>query len=325
MMRFNSIYVVGTFPDAANTNRNIRAFMADGMKEAADSDTLVFDVSQTQFYNNANIGSRDFCLFVGSVLSPNYCVESMLARARRTGAKTAIWLHDDPYEFDACTRVVDGVDLILTNDRSSLYHYNERTPVFHMPLAASRHFTQEPSPTRLHDFFFAGIPYSNRIRFFGEFVAALQVDESKVRGLLLGPGWSLKQFDFAIDLRVETDELMRFYNESLVTIYLGRDLDLKNERYGIRSSTPGPRLFEAAGAGACQIVATPGLEVLDYFTPDEEIIFVDDAREAAAALLETKRDRDRSMKIGMNAHKRVMSEHLYVHRAKQILRLIASV
>lgn len=318
MAGFSTIYIIGSFPDRLNTNTVIREYAAEGFAEAAPEVT-VYNVDQTRFLGEVEPRAGDLCLFMGSVLLPEFLVEAMFSRARRGGAKVCVWLQDDPYEFDASSRLAGTVDAIFTNDRSASYHYPEDTPVFHVPLAASRRHVRRVESRTGPDYFFAGYPYPNRMDFFLNLHGELSEKTECIRGLLVGPGWELSELREAVPLRVDTDTLNKMYRNALSTIYLGRTYDLANRRFGIRASTPGPRLFEAAAAGACQIVLTPGLEVVDYLTPGREMIFIDTVAEAAQAIRGLRLDRDRSLAIGRDAQKRVVAEHLYVHRARTII------
>ncbi len=87
--------------------------------------------------------------------------------------------------------------------------------------------------------------------------------------------------------------------------------------YGSSSSRP----FELSGMGAC-IVANPydGLE--EWFEPNKEIIIVNSAEEAIDRyhyLLTHDKEREA---IGKSARARVLKDHTFRHRAKDLMRII---
>jgi spore maturation protein CgeB len=79
--------------------------------------------------------------------------------------------------------------------------------------------------------------------------------------------------------------------------------------------SPATRLFEAAGAGACQITdAWRGVE--EFLEPGREVLVAHSGAEVAehvAALTP-----ERAAEIGRAALRRVLAEHTYAHRAAQV-------
>ena len=83
-------------------------------------------------------------------------------------------------------------------------------------------------------------------------------------------------------------------------------------RYGF---SPPTRVFEAAGAAACLITdAWEGVE--QFFEPGEEVLVAHDGTEVAAHLEQLSPER--AKEIGAAAYRRVLAEHTYAHRAKQV-------
>ena len=79
--------------------------------------------------------------------------------------------------------------------------------------------------------------------------------------------------------------------------------------------SPATRLFEAAGAGACQITdAWQGIEA--FLEPGREILVAHDGAEVAAHVASLTAERARA--IGRAALRRVLAEHTYAHRAVQV-------
>ena len=101
-------------------------------------------------------------------------------------------------------------------------------------------------------------------------------------------------------------------------------LNIHREAMAANGYSPATRLFEAAGAGACQITDAwtgiehffePGREVLVANSPDDVVDFVEEI------------DRERARVIGDAARERAIRDHRYADRARQVddvLRAIAT-
>ena len=84
-------------------------------------------------------------------------------------------------------------------------------------------------------------------------------------------------------------------------------------RYGF---SPATRVFEAAGAGACLITDEwEGIEL--FLEPESEVLVAADG-EAVARHLRNLRP-ERARQIGKAALRRVLNEHTYAHRARQVM------
>jgi hypothetical protein len=85
------------------------------------------------------------------------------------------------------------------------------------------------------------------------------------------------------------------------------------------SSTARP--FELAMSGAT-IVSNPHEGIERWFEPGRELLVVEDADQATAAYAELLDDRGRAEELGRAARERALDEHTYLHRARQLLRLL---
>jgi hypothetical protein len=81
------------------------------------------------------------------------------------------------------------------------------------------------------------------------------------------------------------------------------------------------RPFELAAAGAA-IVANPYEGIERWFEPGSELLVVHDAAEAVAAYRELLDDPAQAEAMGSRARERVLDEHTYRHRARQLLELM---
>lgn len=77
--------------------------------------------------------------------------------------------------------------------------------------------------------------------------------------------------------------------------------------------SPATRMFEAAGAAACQVTdAWEGIE--EFFAPGEEILVARDAEEVAAWVRAT--DDERARQVGEAGRRRALRDHTYGQRAR---------
>jgi spore maturation protein CgeB len=77
--------------------------------------------------------------------------------------------------------------------------------------------------------------------------------------------------------------------------------------------SPATRMFEAAGAAACQVTdAWQGIE--EFFAPGEEILVARDAEEVAAWVRAT--DDARARQVGEAGRRRALRDHTYGQRAR---------
>ena len=81
------------------------------------------------------------------------------------------------------------------------------------------------------------------------------------------------------------------------------------------------RPFELAAAGAA-IVSNPNDGIERWFEPGSELRVVTNADEALAAYRELLDDPGAAEAMGRRARERVLDEHTYAHRARQILDLV---
>ncbi|MCX6937238.1 MAG: glycosyltransferase [Verrucomicrobia bacterium] len=314
------ILIAGTTPNFLNSNWQLRTHAANGFRQAyPDSD--IYDCAWDDAFHLIRQLKPTLVIWMGGVMLEEYDLRVFSDNAKSHGGKIAFWMHDDPYELDASLRVVDFADYIFTTDRASVIHYPPSVPTFHLPLAACPIAHFRPVTTKSsHDWFFCGAPFPCRVEFFQK-IEALAPD---LNGLLAGPGWDLSKFKTAADITISPGQISNYYSTSKCVIYLGRDLNLANQRFGVKASTPGPRLFEAAMAGALQIVYTPGIEVLEYFADPGEIMLVCEPDESVEWIRKIKKSPDLSTSIGSTMQKCALHNHTYSHRAKVMVTTIVS-
>jgi spore maturation protein CgeB len=96
-------------------------------------------------------------------------------------------------------------------------------------------------------------------------------------------------------------------------------LNIARDSMASMGFSPATRVFEAVGAGACLITdAWEGIEL--FLEPGKEVLVAEGGDGVAAHLDELSDERARA--IGSAALRRVLAEHTYAHRARQIEALL---
>jgi spore maturation protein CgeB len=313
MSRLPKVLVCTSFPDRMNSNPGIRHALARGFVELLGADR-VMESDYGSVLDRAGVFAPDLILSVGSCLPEDCDYLPWRRYCDRHDARFIFWLTDDPYEYDIDERVLGLTDLVFTNDANSLL-YHDRTEMRHLPLAASPelHYRKIGGDLRA-DLFFCGVAFENRKQFVADFAPYAQGYAVEILG-----DWWPKEIRLARNQRLSVTDICDRYNDSLLTLNLGRTLDLVNNLYGIAPSTPGPRTFEAALAGAAQCYHVDSLEITDYFTPGEEILLFDSPADLARLLQQMREDRAARDRIAQAAQRRGLAEHTYARRAATIL------
>jgi spore maturation protein CgeB len=131
------------------------------------------------------------------------------------------------------------------------------------------------------------------------------------RFLLGGSGWHDKPMpgNVAYVGHVYTADHNAFNATPMAVLNVSRD---SMARYGF---SPATRVFEAAGAASCLITdAWVGIEL--FLEPGREVLVAVDGDEVAMQL--ESLDVETARRIGDSAHRRVLAEHTYAHRAAQL-------
>jgi spore maturation protein CgeB len=129
--------------------------------------------------------------------------------------------------------------------------------------------------------------------------------------LLGGSGWDDKPLRSNVRYagHVYTGDHNAFNCTPLAVLNISRD---SMARYGF---SPATRVFEAAGAGACLITDKwEGIEL--FLQPGREVLVARDGSEVADHLRHLTPEAAKA--IGLAAFRRVLNEHTYAHRARQV-------
>lgn len=312
--------IVGGSSDELNTNSILRQFVAEGM-QTAFPEALIVECGPDRARDHVRDLLPELVVIFGSIMLDDVDHLPAVETARRAGGRIAFWLHDDPYEFDSAYRALPMADVIFTNEVACLDFYPASVPVHHLPLGASiRHHFRPVTYRSGADLFFCGHMYRNRQDVLSGIESSSKLDAMNVvfcgssDSPIVSPHWT--------GLRLSNAALADFNNTSLSVLNIGRDLDLANARFDVKSATPGPRTFEAAMSGATQIFFGPGHEIERYFEPGQECLRASSHEELVDHVARLKREPTTSIAIGSAAQARARRDHSYADRAKVLVSLV---
>lgn len=311
-----SILVTSTVDDSLNSNVSIRNYIAQGFSNLGDKNVKIIEKSYRSAISSFPECHVDLIVAVGGVAIDSSDLYPLRRQADKSGAVLAFWLHDDPYEFDYAFRLKGIADIVFNTDRWSTIHYND-IPAFHLPLAGCDRTHFRPishNPVRDLMMFFCGYAYDNRIEFFKRCASYLR----NQRTYICGDQWPVS-LAFAFNERMTPKIFGDTASKSFFTLNIGRDLSIANARLSLAPSTPGPRTFEVALMGSAQMFVADGLEILEYFEKDSEIILINDMADVKHWFERANDDPSSIIDIAVNAQKRALSNHTYACRAQTIL------
>lgn len=258
-------------------------------------------------------------------------LELALAEGAGGTARTAFWDVDAPATLAALDR---DPDMPLNRAIPNLDHvftYGGGPPVVRRYLAAgARQCTpiyngldpeehrppERPGPPRW-DALFMGNRLPDREERVDRFFFRVARSLPDRRFALGGEGWDSKRMPHNVDRlgHVPTSRHNEINGASRLVVNIHRDSMVAN------GYSPATRMFEAAGAGACQVTDSwQGIE--EFFEPGSEILVAADTEEMVRHLVET--DDQRAAAIGGAARDRALNDHTYRRRAARLDQVLRS-
>jgi spore maturation protein CgeB len=258
-------------------------------------------------------------------------LEQAIPDRKRAGALAIFWDVDAPATLervqadagDPFRQLIPMYDLVLTygggdpvvsaykalGARECVPIYNAADPETHHAVA--------PDPRFEADLAFLGNRLPDRERRVEEFFLRAAGRCPHKAFLLGGNGWADKPLPANVRYtgHVYTADHNAFNCTPKAVLNISR---ASMARFGF---SPATRVFEAAAAGACLI--SDEWEGLDLFLePGREVLVARDGQEVAELLNSLTPERARA--IGKAARLRVLSQHTYAHRARQVDHLLSS-
>jgi spore maturation protein CgeB len=184
------------------------------------------------------------------------------------------------------------------------------TPIYNA-LDPATHFPVPTDPALAADLAFLANRMPDREARAAAFFFAPAAALPQKRFLLGGNGWDDKPMPHNVRClgHVGTERHNAFNASALAVLNVARD-SMANIGF-----SPATRVFEAAGAGACLI--TDAWEGIEYFlAPETEVLVARDTADVTAHVAALHPARARA--IGAAARARILAEHTYDRRARQV-------
>lgn len=178
-------------------------------------------------------------------------------------------------------------------------------------LDPDTHFPVDPDPRFEAHLGFLGNRLPDREERVEEFFLKAAADCPELSFLLGGSGWADKSMPQNVRAlgHVGTADHNAFNRTPRAVLNISRESMARN------GFSPATRVFEAAGAGACLI--TDYWEGIDMFlTPGSEVFVARDGKDVAEIV--SSLDAQTATSVGEAALARVLREHTYDRRAKQV-------
>lgn len=308
--------------------RNPNYYMAFGILDGFRASQNVEDVVLATYGNAIDLArehrSNLFVAWDGEEINLHLC-----AKLASLCGTSVLWLTDDPYEHGANVTISNSgiFDLVFTNDLGSLGGYRDLGR--HLPFAANPELNDFPVSAdgdMLYDVCFIGAAWPNRVRLLRSLLRDLD-------GLRFKVALHWNEHLPAIDLplpessyryAVSPKEFSRIANRSRVTLGLHRFFATSHAGNPL-ATTPPPRIFEAALAGANQIFDGSLSEITRYFTPNKEISLFHSYAECVNLIRRGVTDSEFRRTLASNARQRALQDHLYKHRAAELLRQVSAI
>jgi spore maturation protein CgeB len=218
---------------------------------------------------------------------------------------------------DALHRLLPRYDMVLTYGGGDPVVRRYRgfgargcVPIYNA-LDPSTHHPAEPDPRFACDLVFLGNRLPDREARVEEFFLRAAELAPQKRFLLAGNGWSDKRVPTNVRVlgHLGSGDHNRLNASALAVMNISREGMARN------GWSPATRLFEAAGAGSCNITDS-WAGIPEFLEPGWEVLVANDGAEVARILEELTPERARL--IGERARRRILAEHTYDRRAAQV-------
>ena len=257
-------------------------------------------------------------------------LEAAVPAAKASHALAIFWDVDAPATLDRLAHdpsdpfhaLIPRYDLVLTYgggepvvEAYTAVGARRCVPIYNA-LDPATHFPVPPDPRFAADLGFLGNRLPDRERRVEEFFLAAAAARPQEQFLLGGNGWDDKPMTPNVRRvgHLYTRDHNAFNCTPRAVLNISRD---SMARYGF---SPATRVFEAAGAGACLITdAWVGIEL--FLDPGTEVLVAESGDGVAAHVAAL--DRATARRIGDAARRRVVAEHTYAQRVRQLEAVLA--
>lgn len=254
-------------------------------------------------------------LILGIAQSPLNNI-NLLKMLKNEGIKLCYWFVEDCRVFSYWNRLASHFDYFFLIQREPYIRKMNQMGcpnVYYLPTAFDTNIATNGSVNeRKISISFMGAPYPNRIYHF----AQLERNDFQI----FGEGWTSKDHPRVVigNRRISDSEARNIYRRTIINMNLHSSTNPQSFSGG---DFVNPRTFELAGLGAFQLVDYRKLLPLHFDIGSELVVFRkwDEMVTAIDHFLMNEEERNR---ISKRAQQRVLREHTYENRARQILSIL---
>lgn len=236
-----------------------------------------------------------------------------LERLRERRILSVCWWLNDPFEPASSLPTMKVHDLIFSNDPGSVRTYREAgfAEAHWLPTACDPAVHRPVAPTIRPR---AGIVFAGDWHPLREICCERLARRFDVR--IHGPWLRKLAPDAPLRSRVHDGF---FTPEAMAEIFASSEIVLNLHTWRDRwPHGTNPRLFEAAGCGACQLVDRR-TELHELFDPEHEVATWDTPEELEAQAERLLASPEIRRSLGKAARQRALAEHTYEHRMRTVL------
>ena len=238
-----------------------------------------------QYGNAYRIGSAQAARYPNRVWRQRRRQEALLDRLVRLCGFSVLWTTEDPYEVATNTQLAQSFDLVFFNDASCVEPYGARGNHLALADAATSTSCNPSRTTRISctTYCSSGDAWPNRVKQIRDIIGVGRT-RSEVQGRTAGQSLPARTEArrSASDHRLAgaSRSIYPLANRSRITLGLTRvfSTDATSKAQG---STPPPRIFEVAAAGAFQLIENLSGELGNYFKLGKELVACRNAEEFA--------------------------------------------
>lgn len=249
-----------------------------------------------------------------------------LEELRKRGVVTVLWFMEDYLRFTYWQQMARYYDFIFTIQKGECLDLIKQAgagEVHYLPLACDAmihrpmQLTSEEKQKWGSPISFVGAGYHNRQQLF----ASLADHPFKIWGTEWPKGRPFNELVQLNGRRIKPEEYVKIFNATDINI----NLHSSTERDGVDPTGDfvNPRTYELAACGAFQLVDERSL-LSEVFEPGKEVITFRDTAELKDKIEYYKDKPEERQAIAERARDRVLREHTYDKRIKQMLRHIYS-
>lgn len=251
-------------------------------------------------------------MLLGIAQSPFF--ENTLDNLRKSGVITTFWFVEDYRILTYWKRFAPHFDIffsIQTETFSKALIGAGANNHYYLPVAFDNNFEEFPVRSSTGTLFsFMGAPYPNRVRLFKNLVL--------FNLKIYGKGWDSHPIQgiTALGRQITGSEARSIYRDTKINLNLHASMQPE----AIGGDFVNPRTFELAGLGCFQL--TDRRECMPPLYTENEIVQFEDEAELVYLINHFLKNETERNEIIKNARRRTIRNHLYEHRAAEIMEAV---